>query len=87
MPDRGTDPETIERALTRLENGTVDRCTETRADGRQAAIASRYGPSRATEEKPAEVVKTAGVQLPSPLHAAAILAKLAGMDSSRVNED
>jgi hypothetical protein len=87
MPNRGTDPETIEQALTRLENRIVDRYTDTRADGRQAAIAPRYSPASAAEKNPAEVVKTTRVRLHSPLQASAILAKLAGMDLSPENDD
>ncbi len=86
MPNRGTDPETIEQALTRLENRILDRYTDIRADGRQAAIAPCYGPARATGKKPAEVVKTTRVQLHSPLQAA-IIARPAEMDPSRVNPD
>ncbi len=42
-------------------------------------------PETVTEDKPAEAVTTTRVQLHSPLQAAAILARLAGLDSSWVS--
>ena len=70
MPNRETDPETIEqRRLGHLLKSVTTTVRETRA----------------TDGKPAEVVKKTSVQLHSPAKAAAILARLAGMD--RNSED
>lgn len=79
MPNRPTDLETIEQALTRLENRLVDRYRAYRPSDQQASIAPRYGPARAPDAKPAEAVKTTRGQLHSPLQGAAILTRLASM--------
>jgi hypothetical protein len=75
MPNRRTDLETIEQALTTLEDMLVDRYTDTRADVRQAAIAPGYGPAR--PGRPA-------YRLNSPLQAADILARQAPMTRNRL---
>src|SRR6478672_5092705 len=75
MPNRRTDLETIEQAITTLEDMLVDRYADTRADVRQCAIAPGYDPDRTG--RPA-------YRLNSPLQAADILARLAAMTRNRL---
>jgi hypothetical protein len=75
MPNRRTDLETIEQALTTLEDMLVHRYTDTRADVRQCAVASGYGPARPGRS---------AHRLNSPLQAADILARLAAMTRNRL---
>jgi hypothetical protein len=93
MRNHGTDLESVERALTRLEDTLVDRQAGIRADGRQAAIAPSDAPARAGRSAtfllgvtgPASTIDPTSFQLHWPLHVAALLPPLGGMQPGPVD--
>jgi hypothetical protein len=82
MRNRKTDPETIEQALTRLENMLVDRLTAIRGSGQKAAIGPRSAPARAGQW----AYQLPPQPLPSTEARQLIRERIAGMDPSSGDE-